>query len=116
MLNDANSNAYRLNKSGEVIWQVQRDDSNHPSNWWEILHSNARNQGHIGAYEPFTYIWLKHQDGSLNTVANTGSPPEVAIWLEDSQILLAGSAYQQYILDPETGIAKNVTEGRPRPW
>jgi len=115
-LYDENHNVFRLNAKGEVIWQVRRDDSNHPSNWWDILHAHARARGEDGARWPFTYFELKYPDGSTNNSPQTGSPPNEAVWTPDCTIWLTGSAYQEYILDPETGIAKNVTEGRPRPW
>ena len=30
---EANHNIYRLDSQGNIIWQVQRDDSNHPPDW-----------------------------------------------------------------------------------
>jgi len=113
---DSNHNVFRLNAQGEVVWQVRRDDSIHPPDWWDNLHAHEKARGYDGARYPFTYITLKYQDGSTNISPQTGSPPDEAIWTPDCTIWLTGSAYQEYILDPETGIAKNVTEGRPRPW
>lgn len=112
-----NHNIYRLNAAGEVVWQVQRDDSNHPADWWETLHRFAREDGRDGAREPFLYIWQVNPDGTAAVKDPlTGMPPDVQVWQPGCTITLAGSAYQTYVLDPETGIAKNVTEGRPRPW
>jgi hypothetical protein len=113
---DVNHNVFRLNAQGEVIWQVRRDDSNHPPNWWDNLHAHAREDGFDGARYLFRYITLTYPDGSHNVSQKTGDPPDEAVWTPGCTIWLEGSAYQQYILDPETGIAKNVTEGRPRPW
>jgi hypothetical protein len=111
-----NHNVFRQNAKGEIVWQVRRDDSNHPPDWWNNLDRHAREDGLDGARCPFTYITLKYPDGSSNISPQTGDPPDEATWTPGCTILLEGSAYQQYILDPETGIAKNVTVGRPRPW
>lgn len=115
-LHDINHNIFRLNAAGEVVWQVRRDDSNHPADWWDNLHAHARERGEDGAREPFMYMWLTYPDGTYNKDPKTGMPPDIQTWVPGSKITLDGSAYQTYILDPETGIARNVTEGRPRPW
>ena len=113
---DTNHNIFKVNSQNEIIWQVMRDDSNHSHDWWDILNFHARERGEDGARYPFTYMELQYPDGSCNRSPQTGSPPDEAIWTPDCTIALLGSAYQIYILDPETGMAKNVTKGRPRPW
>lgn len=113
---DINHNIFRLNAKGEIIWQVKRDDSVRRPDWWEVLHQQARERGEDGAREPFMNMVMTYPDGSSNCSPQDGNPPDEAIWTPDCTIWLNGSAYQQYILDPETGIAKNVTEGHPRPW
>jgi hypothetical protein len=115
-LYDANHNVFRLNPQGEVVWQVRRDDSNHPADWWDILHQDARNQGYDGAREPFTYIQLEYADGTTSWDDQTLQWRDPCEWKPACKIWLVGSAYQQYILDPETGIAKNVTDWPVRPW
>jgi len=113
---DVNHNIFRLNAQKEIIWQVRRDDSNHRPDWWDTLDRHAREDGLDGARYPFLYMILEYPDGSTNCSPQTGDPPDEAMWTSGCTIWLEGSAYQQYILDPETGIAKNVTVGRPRPW
>lgn len=117
-LEDANHNVYRLNAVGEVVWQVRRDDSNRPADWWEQLHRLAREQGQDGAREPFMYIDLQYPDGRRITSDEYGDGKDVAVWEPGCLIWLVGSAYQKYLLDPETGIAKNVTpvHVHERPW
>lgn len=117
-LYDDNHNVYRLNPTGEVIWQVRRDDSNRPPDWWEQLHRLAREQGQDGAREPFMYIQLEKPDGTRITSDRNGDGTNVEMWSPGSVIWLVGSAYQEYILDPDTGIAKNVTPVplHERPW
>lgn len=113
---DANHNVYRLNSQGEVVWQVQRDDSNHSPDWWDRMHRSAREDGHDGAREPFTEIQLNYADGTNNFDPVTHRIRNPSEWRPGCKILLVGSAYQQYVLDPETGIAKNVTDWPVRPW
>jgi hypothetical protein len=117
-LPDINHNVYRLNPAGEVVWQVRRDDSNRPPDWWEQLHRLAREQGQDGAREPFMYIQLEKPDGTRITSDRNGDGTNVEMWSPGSVIWLVGSAYQEYILDPDTGIAKNVTPVplHERPW
>ncbi len=115
-LHDVNRNLYRLTKDGNIVWQVQRDDSNHPADWWDVLHKHAREQGIDGAREPFTEIRLEYADGSTSWDNQTYQWRNPCEWKPGCKIWLTGSAYQNYILDPETGIAKNVTDWPVRPW
>lgn len=115
-LHDVNHNIFRLNPQGEMVWQVRRDDSIRPPDWWDILHRQARERGEDGAREPFVYLTLKYPDGTDNVNPRNGSPPDEAVWTPGCTIELSGSFYQQYTLDPDTGVALNVTVGRPRPW
>ncbi len=117
-LHDTNHNVYRLDPSGSVVWQVRRDDSNRPDDWWEQLHALARSEGYDGAREPFMYIDLEYPDGRRITSDEQGDGKGILLWEPGCLIRLVGSAYQKYILDPETGIAKNVTPVpcHERPW
>ena len=115
-LYDVNHNVFRLDKHQNIIWQVRRDDSNHPPDWWNILHRQAREDGLDGAREPFTELRLEYDDGSTSWDKQTYQWRNPCEWKPGCQIWLAGSAYQTYILDPETGIAKNVTKWPVRPW
>lgn len=115
-LDTCNHNVFMINHSGEFVWQVRRDDSVRGEGWWDVLHAHAREIGEDGARRPFTYFVINYPDGGNNINPDTGSPPDHAIWTPGATIWLMGSAYQKYILDPETGIATNVTQGNPRPW
>jgi hypothetical protein len=114
-LPDINHNVYRLNPAGEVVWQVRRDDSIMPPDWWENMHRIAREQGQDGKRKPFTYLVLEYQDGSRVTSDEQGDGTDIALWEPGSIIHLYGSG-NDYVLDPETGIAKNVESGPGRPW
>ncbi len=115
-LYDINHNVFRLDDKGDVVWQVKRDDSNHPADWWEILHRYAREKGLEGAREPFMYLQVEYVDGTTSWDNENFQWKNPCDWQPGCKIWLAGSAYQQYILDPETGIAKNVTKWPVRPW
>ena len=115
-LHDINHNVFRLDKDGNVVWQVQRDDSNHPPDWWDVLHKYARDEGHDGAREPFMYLTVEHADGYIDRDPSSRVPKDVQTWVPKSTIYLDGSAYQNYVLDPDTGIAKNITQWPVRPW
>jgi hypothetical protein len=115
-LYEINHNVYRLNSQDEIVWQVRRDDSNHPPDWWDGLHRHAREEGLDGAREPFMRIWVQNPDGSYQRDADGQRPPLVQRWTPGCTLHLDGSAYQHYLLDPDTGIAKNVTEWPVRPW
>ncbi|MDM7943955.1 MAG: hypothetical protein QUV35_15130 [Hydrogenophaga sp.] len=114
-LHDINHNVYRLNPQRQIVWQVKRDDSNHPPDWWEVLHRVAREEGHDGAREPFTEFMLEYPDGSNNKTEMETLPLQ-SEWVPGCKVWLRGSAYQLYVLDPDTGIATNVTKWPMRPW
>ncbi|MDR0780236.1 MAG: hypothetical protein LBF16_06025, partial [Pseudomonadales bacterium] len=113
---DSNHNVFRVNSQNKIIWQVRRDDSIMPPDWWDTMHAIARKNGHDGERAPFMYITLEYPDGTNNRADQSGSPPDEAIWTHDCTIWLSGSLSRDYILDPDTGIAKNMTPGFVRDW
>jgi len=98
------------------VWQVRRDDSNHPPDWWDNLHRHARERGLDGAREPFMYMWVTHADGYVDRNPDNRMPKDIQTWVPGSKIVLNGSAYQVYELDPDTGVARNITKLPVRPW
>jgi hypothetical protein len=114
-LYNENHNVFRLTPKGEVVWQVQRDDSIMPPDWWETMHRIAREQGLDGKRKPFTYLVLEYPDGSRITSDEQGVGCNFALWEPGCIIHLYGSG-NDYVLDPETGVAKNVETGPGRPW
>lgn len=117
-LDDANHNVYRLTADGEVVWQVRRVDSNRPADWWEQMHKLARASGYDGMRMPFAYIDLVYPDGRRIHSDEHGDGKEIAVWEPGCRIEIYGyDGPQTYELDPETGIANNVTPKNPgRPW
>jgi len=106
-LDDANYNVYRLNPEGEVVWQVRRDDSVLPPDIWETRHRIARSHGLDGYRVPFLGFVLEYPDGSRKRSDPYGDGKDILVWEPGCIIWLLGYG-NEYILDPETGIAKNT--------
>lgn len=109
-LHDINHNIFRLSPSGEVLWQVQRDDSIHPPGWWDKLHARARAKGLDGERWPFMYFTLELPDGTRKPSDHEADGTGIELWAPGIIIHLYGIGLD-YVLDPETGIAKNVESG-----
>ncbi len=114
-LYDTNHNVYRLNPQGEIIWQVQRDDSILPIDIWEKRHKHAREEGADGYRQPFGSIVLEYSDGSRNTSDRDGDGTAILTWKEGCIIYLYGQQ-NNYILNPNTGIATNVAKSSSMYW
>lgn len=114
-LYETNHNVYRLNSNNDIIWQVTRDDSIMPHDWWEKCHELAREEGGDGHRIPFSYITLEYADGTKANSDEDGDGTNILMWEEGCIIHLYGSG-NDYILDPETGIAKNIAKKGGRVW
>jgi hypothetical protein len=110
-----NHNVYRLNQDGEVVWQVVRDDSIMPPNWWETCNRLAREEGGDGHRIPFAAFVLEYLDGRRKTSDEHGDGTSILTWEPGCIIHLYGSG-NDYVLDPETGVAKNVAKKGGRVW
>jgi hypothetical protein len=115
-----NHNLYRLDKNGDVIWQVQRNDK--PGWAWftqrrkEVESLNIPDEAGIGDC-PFMSIWLQYADGSTNLTF--GASPKTASWNQGCRVFCfsTGSVTVKYELDIDTGIATTVLEQmQGRPW
>ena len=123
-LHDHNHNIFRLDASGNVVWQVQRDDRGR-INWDYIMGEVAK--GEKGnpetirhARKPFTSLspfFIRHgkyQDSGDN------APPllecdKSLVWSADF-VLIAGAGGECYELDVESGQATNISTWRGREW
>jgi hypothetical protein len=114
-----NHNLYRLDKNGDVVWQVQRNDK--PGWAWftqrrkEVERLNLSDEAGIGCCS-FMSIWLQYADDSTNLIF--GSIPKTALWNPGCKVFCfsTGSTTVKYELDIDTGIATTVLdqmEGRP---
>lgn len=111
---ESNLNVFRLNPAGEVVWQVQRDDRYHPPEVRETGDRRTNAPGIDGAREPFMLIQLEHPDGRRVASDCDGEGTTIERWDTGYIIWLVAQPRQQYVLDPETGMAQNVTPARPR--
>jgi len=110
-----NHNVYRLNPQGKVIWQVVRDDSIMPHDWWEGCNQRAREKGGDGYRIPFSHTTLEYPDGRCKTSDEKGDGTSILTWEQGCIIHLYGQG-NDYILDPETGIATNNAKKGGRVW
>lgn len=110
---ESNHNVYRLNPAGEVVWQVQRDDRPFPSEVRENRVRPVNAPGFDGAREPFMLIQLEHPDGRRVASDRDGEGTGIERWDTGYIIWLVAPPRQQYVLDPETGMAQNVTPSHP---
>jgi len=79
------------------------------------MHRRAREQGFDGKRKPFMYIALEYPDGLRKNSDEYGDGQNIELWEPNCIIRLYGSG-NNYILNPETGIATNVETGPGRPW
>ena len=100
LLYDSNHNIFRLDKTGKIIWQVQRDEQGKVN--WEAAHEIERARGKDGERRPF---------GELHVMTDQGESTHSKTWLPG--LVLRALSNGIYEVDIETGIAKNVT---PTPW
>lgn len=118
-LHDINHNIFRLDKDGNMIWQVTREDQGKVN--WELLNEIARKEGREGAEYGFAAIWCKNPvTGELpSTDMETGKLVPNFQWKPELKLMarawdLGNNLYE---LDVETGIAMNVSPPGPkRAW
>lgn len=117
---DGNHNVYRLDKNGNVIWQITRVD--YPFVNWESKHRHAQEEGLPGCIEPFIRFYVYRPDGTL-VVEDLGPeyaalPPDVVEWQPGYTVKLAnlGFGTQWFSLDVETGVANEITPIGLKAW
>jgi len=111
---DGNRNVFRVNKKGEVIWQITRID--HPGTNWDHKHESARKKGREGCIEPFIAFVLRYPDGT-SSMDDGNLPPDSQTWVPGCQVELAnlGLGSQWFTLDVDSGVAVEITP-KGRPW
>jgi hypothetical protein len=107
-----NHSVYRLDKNGEVIWQIKRNEGE----WVLYEKSRKKNEARnapdeFGRWQssPFMELWLQYADGSTNAnpMPCDHTFPHFAIWVEGAKIMAGTLDSHNYEIDIETGIAKN---------
>ncbi|NOT67535.1 MAG: hypothetical protein HOP04_04255 [Methylophilaceae bacterium] len=120
---DHNHNIFRLDKDGNVVWQVQRDDKDR-INWEHIMAEVAK--GDKGNPEsirrsrwPFTRISSTFVKQGCFEDSNDDKPLAEdckRIAWEPGYVLIVGASGENYELDIETGLATNISTWRGREW
>lgn len=117
-LNDLNHNIFRLDKEGNVLWQVTRDEQGKVN--WPLLDKLAQENGRAGAEHMFEAIWCKNPlTGETSFNPETGTPFSNFHWKPGMQLMARayGIANNLYEINIETGVATNITPPGPkRPW
>ncbi|GAA4340140.1 hypothetical protein GCM10023165_19900 [Variovorax defluvii] len=111
---DENHNVFRLDRDGNVIWQVQRDEQGKLN--WEAMDEHARVRGEDGAREPFTKLLVVQPDGTRRRNPKDGSALDVDEWVPGCKVFSDSADGQIYEIDIEAGVARNVTPHRQRRW
>jgi hypothetical protein len=113
-----NHNIFRLDKDGNVVWQVVREDQGKVN--WALLNELAQEEGREGAEHMFATIWCVNPwTGELSTDVNTGRPLLNYQWRPGMKLMARASdlGNDLYEIDIETGIAVNVSPPGPkRAW
>jgi hypothetical protein len=108
-----NHNVFRVDKSGQVLWQVTRID--HPEVNWEAKHRHAREEGLPGCIEPFMEFVLRLPNGMRYP---EGDPVDSIDWVPGCRVDLVslGIGTQWFRLDVDSGVATEITSKGTRPW
>ncbi|KGK42908.1 hypothetical protein LH51_03660 [Nitrincola sp. A-D6] len=101
-LYDANHNVFRLDKDGNVVWQITRIDD--PVVNWKYLHQLAREEGRRGWIDPFTQFRVYREDGSV--IIERHPPTEKPDW----------RGYYRYFGVDEYGKLRNLVTKKPPPY
>ena len=111
-----NHSLFRLDKGGNVIWQVRRDEGERPE-WTQMREkAEAENSADHSMHSPFFSLFLQLPDGTTNRDPLTGRGPPTALWVERATAICRTRDSMDYELDIETGIAFNKTPFGIREW
>ncbi|NOT15282.1 MAG: hypothetical protein HOP21_06825 [Methylotenera sp.] len=117
-IHDALHNIFRLDKDGNVVWQVKRDEQTklYPKDWQKRSErSNKIFEGkHQGPFARLSTNFIKR--GTYNEFEETPAKYRSDTWKPDYVLLAWVYGRGVYELDIETGIAKNVTQPGGRDW
>jgi hypothetical protein len=103
-LYDENHNIFRLDKEGNVMWQIQREENG--KFIWEVAHQQAREKGLDGERRPFGSLRLFNaQDEWLQSVD---------AWHPGLKLITI--CHGIYEIDIDKGVANNVTPISWRDW
>jgi hypothetical protein len=79
-----NHNIFRLDKDGNVVWQVQRDEQGKLN--WDALNAYAQEAGEDGARWPFEHFLVVQPDGTRKRGSQDGRPLKVDHWVPGCKV------------------------------
>ena len=117
-LHDCSHNIFRLDKDGNVVWQVKREEL-HPE-WWAMAHRKAA-RGNEDMQrkirDPFARLSTCYfKRGIYNEFEETPAKYRSDTWQADYVLLAWVYGRGVYELDIDKGIAKEVTQPGGRDW
>lgn len=107
-LEDANHNIFRLDKDGNVIWQIKREEQG-KIRWDLIMEEIARNGEASTRFSriPFGELWLEDNEGRRFKSDR---------YIPGCKLIALASGGRSYEVDIEIGIAINITGAGDRLW
>lgn len=109
-----NHNIFRLDKDGNVIWQIQRNENGILK--WDMLHKHAKERGQDGARWPFENLLVVRPGDIRHVDPLTGAPLAVDTWEPGCRVFSDSAQGYSYEIDIERGIARNRADTPQRPW
>lgn len=113
-LYDVNHNIFRLDKRSNVVWQIRREEEGRLN--LDAMRLAANKGSDTAAVEPFMNLLVIRSDGSRRSSPLDGGPLKIDAWESGSLVRSNSLNGHDYEIDVETGIARNVSVMKRRPW
>jgi len=111
-----NHSLFRLDRDGNVVWQVRRDEGERLE-WARMREkAEAENSTAPSMRSPFLNLFLRFSDGTTNRDPLTVRGPSRAFWVEGATAICRTLDSMVYELDVDTGVAFNKTPFGIREW
>ena len=111
-----NHSVFRLDKGGNVIWQVKRDEGER-TEWARARDkAEAENSDDCWTRSPFANLFLRFSDGTTNRDPLTERGPDTSRWVNGASVVCRTLDSMVYELDVDTGVAFNKTPFGIREW
>jgi hypothetical protein len=111
---DLNHNIFRLDKKGDVMWQIRRAEGGRLN--LAAMKLTARTHCETTGIEPFMNLLVIRADGSRSASDPDGAPSKLDQWESGCRIHSNSLSGIDYDIDVDTGIARNLGPSRHRPW
>ena len=107
---------FRLDKEGNVCWQVRRDEGARTQWAQQREKAEAENRADYWTRNAFLTLVMRFADGTTNANPATGLGPDADKWVEGATMICKAFDSMNYELDVNTGVALNKTPTNIRPW